>query len=101
MEVIPLTLAISLLLSLTFITLFLIEFSRPQRAGATRDSLLPLEPDSPRHRGALVSAEPNPELTSAHGDSCPNQGADGKCCATCQRRKDRAQAAPVSVRADY
>ncbi len=45
MEVIPLTLALSLLLSLTFIALFVREFSRPHRAGAAHDSLRPLEPE--------------------------------------------------------
>lgn len=86
MDVIPLTLAISLLLSLTFIALFVREFSRPRRAGADRDSLLPLEAD----RSASVYDD----------DTCASKRSDGKCCASCQRRKDRAAAkaaAPVSA----
>jgi hypothetical protein len=86
MDVIPLTLAISLLLSLTFIALFVREFSRPRRAGADRDSLLPLEAD----QSASVYDD----------DTCASKRSDGKCCASCQRRKDRAAAkaaAPVSA----
>ena len=63
MEVIPLTLALSLLLSLTFIALFVREFSRPRRAGAEHDSLRPLDPElripaqAPRH-DACENAQP-------------------------------------------
>lgn len=99
MEVIPLTLAISLLLSLTFILLFVHEFARPRRAGADRDSLLPLEDDMPR---AAVGASPAPAQRArpeaAHGhdhdhgagdEVCASKRKDGRCCASCQRRKDR------------
>jgi hypothetical protein len=105
MDVIPLTLALSLVLSLTFIALFVREFSRPRRAGADRDSLLPLEADHPL---PAVGAAP-PEMRSqahdhghAHGhvddDTCASKRGDGKCCSSCQRRKDRA-AAKVAARA--
>jgi hypothetical protein len=43
MAVIPLTLAISLVLVLTFVAFFLREQMRGSRGGAERDSLLPLE----------------------------------------------------------
>lgn len=105
MDVIPLTLAISLLLSLTFIALFVREFSRPRRAGADRDSLLPLEAEQP-----IVAAAHN--LAVGHGhrhahshahahvddDTCASKRTDGKCCSSCQRRKDRA-AAKAAARA--
>ena len=42
MAVIPLTLAISLVLVLTFVAFFLREQMRGSRGGAERDSLLPL-----------------------------------------------------------
>lgn len=100
MDVIPLTLAISLLLSLTFIALFVREFSRPRRAGADRDSLLPLESDHPVAVGAASHrAHGHPHehgRAHAHGhvddDTCATKRADGKCCSSCQRRKDRAAA---------
>ncbi len=88
MDVIPLTLAISLLLSLTFIALFVREFSRPGRAGADRDSLLPLEQEM-----SVAAASP----AAASGEvvdenTCASRRSDGKCCASCQRRRDRAAA---------
>jgi hypothetical protein len=90
MDVIPLTLAISLLLSLIFIAFFVREFSRPRRAGADRDSLLPLEQE--------MSTAPTHPHSRAHSpghvddDTCASKRTDGKCCASCQRRKDRAVA---------
>ena len=94
MEVIPLTLAISLLLSITFIALFVREFSRPRRAGAEHDSLLPLEADkivAAREEASLIG---RPERAHAHAadDLCASKRTDGKCCSSCQRRKDRASA---------
>lgn len=89
MEVIPLTLAISLLLSLTFIALFVREFSRPSRAGAEHDSLLPLEEDLP----APAHDHPEPHAhdhSHAADEVCASKRTDGKCCASCQRRKFRA-----------
>lgn len=90
MDVIPLTLLISLILSLTFIALFVREFSRPRRAGADRDSLLPLEPEQP------ITVVYAGECHSAgHGlddDTCISQRTDGKRCASCRRREARAAA---------
>lgn len=101
MEVIPLTLGLSLLLSLTFIALFVREFSRPRRAGADRDSLLPLEADSAAPHQAALSSDAGHrsghEHRHEHGDEvCASKRRDGKCCSSCQRRKDRAasKAAP-------
>jgi len=48
MAVVPLTLAISLLLVITFIVFFLREHSRGASSSPERDSLLPLEEETPR-----------------------------------------------------
>jgi hypothetical protein len=48
MAVVPLTLAISLLLVGTFIVFFLREHSRGASSSPERDSLLPLEEETPR-----------------------------------------------------
>ncbi len=106
MDVIPLTLAISLLLSLTFIALFVREFSRPRRAGADRDSLLPLEAEQPiavaAHNLAVGHGHRH-DHSHAHGhvddDTCASKRTDGKCCSSCQRRKDRAAAKAASTSA--
>lgn len=111
MEVIPLTLAISLLLSLTFIVLFVHEFTRPRRAGADRDSLLPLEDDLPGRPG-MDAAEAAGGREETHGrdhdhdhdhahdhaadEVCASKRTDGRCCASCQRRKDRVAAKPAA-----
>lgn len=108
MEVIPLTLAISLLLSLTFIVLFVHEFARPRRAGADRDSLLPLEDDLlhatvPSADQAKAGAQGHAhdhrhdhqhghDHAHAADEVCASKRTDGRCCASCQRRKDRAAA---------
>ncbi len=95
MDVIPLTLALSLVLSLTFIALFVREFSRPRRAGADRDSLIPFEPEQAIAASALPARGPE---RHDHGhshvddDTCASKRGDGKCCSSCQRRKDRAAA---------
>jgi hypothetical protein len=48
MAVIPLTLAISLVLVLTFVAFFLREHERGRRGGAERDSLMPLAEEERR-----------------------------------------------------
>jgi len=48
MAVVPLTLAISLLLVATFVVFFLREHSRGTASSPERDSLLPLEEETPR-----------------------------------------------------
>jgi hypothetical protein len=87
MDVILLTLAISLVLSLTFIALFVREFSRPRRAGADRDSLLPLEDDLATAPGVAVRGHSHSPVDES---TCANRRAGGKCCVSCQHRKDRA-----------
>jgi hypothetical protein len=62
MAVVPLTLAISLLLVATFIVFFLREHSRGASSSPERDSLLPLEEETPR------IAEERPP-TTGHGRS--------------------------------
>jgi hypothetical protein len=96
MDVIPLTLALSLFLSLTFIALFVREFSRPRRAGADRDSLLPFEPEQIAPAVTASEAPGHRHEAAPHGhvddDTCASKRTDGKCCSSCQRRKDRAAA---------
>lgn len=93
MDVIPLTLAISLLLSLTFIALFVREFSRPRRAGAEHDSLLPLEDDLPARAEPAPVSPASPDHDHNHAQAadevCASKRHDGKCCSSCQLRKDR------------
>jgi hypothetical protein len=48
MDVIPLTLTISLVLVMSFVAFFLREQERVRRGGAERDSLLPLEDEEGR-----------------------------------------------------
>lgn len=48
MAVVPLTLAISLLLGITFIVFFLREHSRGAESSPERDSLLPLNEETPQ-----------------------------------------------------
>ncbi|MCX6938611.1 MAG: hypothetical protein NTU80_12095 [Verrucomicrobia bacterium] len=97
MDVIPLTLTISLLLSLTFIALFLREFTRPRRAGAEHDSLLPLEADLVATSSVPMAAHNRNSDTHAHhsdhhhaeGEAC-SQGKPGvACCNSCRRRRER------------
>jgi len=105
MDIIPLTLAISLLLSLTFIVLFVREFTRPRRAGAEHDSLLPLEPEHSVVAppcGAVATSGQTHDHDEAHDHDhehspanpdgvCASKRTDGKSCSSCQRRKDRAE----------
>lgn len=92
MDVIPLTLAISLLLSLTFIALFVREFTRPRQAGAARDSLLPLESEHATVSAAPAQGHGHGHSHTHHDDVCASKRTDGKCCSSCQRRKDKAAA---------
>ncbi|MBE7539469.1 MAG: hypothetical protein HS122_13790 [Opitutaceae bacterium] len=52
MEVVPITLAISLWLVLVFVVFFLQEHARGRMSSAERDSLLPLADETPRTPGA-------------------------------------------------
>ncbi len=104
MNVIPLTLTISLLLSLTFIALFLREFTRPRRAGAEHDSLLPLEADLTGSATAAVDTsilkndtyKNHVEHDHSGGEAC-SQGKSGvACCTSCRRRRERQQRQAVA-----
>lgn len=90
MDVIPLTLVISLLLSLTFIALFVREFTRPRRAGAEHDSLLPLAPEQSVVAPAHDHGHAHDHTHTHPDDVCASKRTDGKCCSSCQRRKDKA-----------
>ncbi|TAG25874.1 MAG: hypothetical protein EAZ36_07765, partial [Verrucomicrobia bacterium] len=72
---------------------FVREFSRPRRAGAEHDSLLPLEADLPTQAHAHDHHEPHAHAHAhAADDVCASKRTDGKCCSSCQRRKDRVTA---------
>ena len=102
MDVIPLTLAISLLLSLTFIALFVREFTRPRRAGAEHDSRLPLAPEQSVVAQVVDPVAPVPEPAHAHDhhaghghdpdEVCISRRTDGRRCGSCRRREERAAA---------
>jgi len=54
MDVIPLTLTISLCLVFTFVLFFLREHSRHPFSSAERESLLPLADETPRPEGMIL-----------------------------------------------
>jgi hypothetical protein len=64
MPVVPLTLTISLTLVFTFVIFFLREHARGRVSSAERDSLLPLNEETPRPAHAPALRDP-----SGHGDS--------------------------------
>lgn len=64
MAVVPLTLAISLLLVITFIVFFLRDHSRGAASSPERDSLLPLEEETPR----IATTRPRDHETKALKD---------------------------------
>ncbi len=85
MDIIPLTLGLSLLLSLTCIALFLREFTRPRRAGGDPDALLRFDPES------RVDA-PAPHHHAHHhaeGERCAGEDPTKPRCSACQRRQAR------------
>ena len=59
MDVIPLTLTISLCLVFTFVVFFLRKQSRHSFSSAERESLLPLTEETPRPEGAMRRREPD------------------------------------------
>ncbi len=61
MDVVPLTLAISLCLVFTFVAFFLREHARGRLSSAERDSLLPLADETPRF-AATRANRPAPPL---------------------------------------
>ena len=66
MAIVPLTIAISLGLVLTFIVFFLREHARSRLSGAERDSLLPLAEETPR----LVPVRGHDQVHDHTGDGC-------------------------------
>jgi hypothetical protein len=81
MAVVPLTIAISLGLVLTFIVFFLREHARSRLSGAERDSLLPLAEETPR-------PVPVPVRHPAHdhaGDGCRCRDGTRPPCVGCLR----------------
>jgi hypothetical protein len=58
MDVIPLTLTVSLCLVFTFVVFFLCEHSRRPFSSAERESLLPLADETPRPEGMIQSDDP-------------------------------------------
>jgi len=69
MDVIPLTLTISLCLVFTFIVFFLREQSRHPFSSAERESLLPLADETPRPDGAIPEGDSDGSLASS-GATC-------------------------------
>lgn len=95
MDIIPLTLGLSLVLSLTFIALFLREFTRPRQAGADHDSLLPFQPEAPAGSPAEASHDHHHH---AEGERCAGADPTKPRCSACQRRQARL-AAKAAARA--
>jgi hypothetical protein len=80
MSVVPLTLTLSLCLSLTFVLFFLREFTRRRFSGDARESLLPLAEETPRI--AIVAGPAAGESPACRHDTerCPRK------CAACQSK---------------
>lgn len=68
MEVVPITLIISLWLVLVFVIFFLQEHARGRTSSAERDSLLPLAEETPRTLGAVGTSSTIP-AGSAHAST--------------------------------
>jgi hypothetical protein len=67
MDVIPLTLTISLCLVFTFVLFFLREHSRHPFSSAERESLLPLADETPRPEGMILLGKSDGSGGSASG----------------------------------
>lgn len=84
MDVVPLTLIISLWLVFVFVVFFLQEHARGRMSSAERDSLLPLAEETPRTQGAALA---NDALASEGGQPhCPD----------CHRHGDTRHTSPRS-----
>lgn len=82
MNVVPLTLTISLCLVFTFVVFFLREQARGRISSAERDSLLPLAEENPRLAHASVRRD-----SGSHGDDRRRSAAGEQApCADCLRR---------------
>ena len=80
MDVVPLTLTISLCLVFTFVVFFLREQSRGRLSSAERDSLLPLAEETP----ALAHAK-TPLDSAAHGAGLVPADSGARTCAPISR----------------
>ncbi len=87
MEVVPLTLIISLWLVFVFLVFFLQEHARGRMSSAERDSLLPLAEETPLVNGAPVADRAD---ASAVGRShCPDSDRAADNCPTTPRPNSR------------
>ncbi|CAM3073022.1 hypothetical protein [Rariglobus hedericola] len=95
MSVVPLTLTISLCLVFTFVLFFLREYSRRPFSGAERESLLPLDDETPRIvAGASERLPVAEDQRHAHGAGHVCHG-NGSCASCLHRATRRAAQAPV------
>lgn len=79
MDVVPLTLTISLCLVFTFVVFFLREHARGRLSSAERDSLLPLAEETPRLARASTDRDSAPH-------ACGCQDGSREPCPGCLRR---------------
>jgi hypothetical protein len=84
MNIVPLTLAISLCLVFTFILFFLLEHSEHRVSSAEHDSLLPLADELPR---GPVRAEALAAEDHADHDDCGCRDGRRQPCAGCLKRR--------------
>jgi hypothetical protein len=91
MDVVPLTLAISLCLVFTFIVFFLREHARGRLSSAERDSLLPLAEETPHLAHARTphdSAEHGLVRSETSDHECGCRDGKHAPCSGCLRRED-------------
>lgn len=86
MAVVPLTVAISLCLVLTFIVFFLRENARGRVTCMDRDSLLPLADETPRPVPVLAVAAADHQHHD--GDDCGCRNGTRPPCAGCVKRHE-------------
>ncbi len=92
MSVIPLTLAISLCLVITFVVFFLREHARSRLSSPERDSLLPFADEKPQAAGkdeaVVISFKGRePGRQGHHDGSCRSDKPDHERCPDCQGRR--------------
>ncbi|MBP7141741.1 MAG: hypothetical protein KBA71_07515 [Opitutaceae bacterium] len=74
MEVVPITLIISLWLVLVFVIFFLQEHARGRTSSAERDSLLPLADETPRLSDAATTSPSPPALEAQNSAATRGPG---------------------------
>jgi ABC-type nickel/cobalt efflux system permease component RcnA len=82
MNIVPLTLAISLCLVFTFILFFLLEHSEHRVSSAEHDSLLPLADELPR-----IPAEARATEAHDHHDTCGCRDGSRPPCPGCLKHR--------------